>query len=182
MSNTSNTKKGYVRALYGYDAKTDQELSFDEREIITVLNKFEGQNEYEGWWYGRIDDYFGMFPVSYTEPHFKEQKKKKVAVDSSKATDWIKKLQAECGFLSSDKLVNALNEEFDDLSKALNEEKERKQREAETNQIVNTSVMDANIILNLQKEMEIIKQRLQLFENENTNLLKEKVAKMKKTD
>jgi hypothetical protein len=36
------------KALYAWDAQTDTELSFDADEVIEIINKFEGQTQYEG--------------------------------------------------------------------------------------------------------------------------------------
>ncbi len=36
------------KTLYAYDAQTDTELSFNAEEILEVLDKFQGNAQYEG--------------------------------------------------------------------------------------------------------------------------------------
>ncbi|CAG8591516.1 1767_t:CDS:10 [Acaulospora morrowiae] len=50
--------------LYDYDAEADDEISLREGEIITVLDKTDG----EGWWKGRNDNgQVGIFPSTFVE-------------------------------------------------------------------------------------------------------------------
>ena len=53
---------GRVRALYDYDAQGEEELTFKEGDIITVLVK-----EDENWWLGTLHGRKGMFPCTYVE-------------------------------------------------------------------------------------------------------------------
>lgn len=47
-----------VIAIAPWDAQDEYQLSFDEGEIITILDKFEGNPVYDGW----VCD---SFPLSY---------------------------------------------------------------------------------------------------------------------
>ncbi|KJE92083.1 hypothetical protein CAOG_03110 [Capsaspora owczarzaki ATCC 30864] len=51
-----------MRALWEYTAVKDDELSFPEGTIITVLSE-----ESPGWWLGQIGEAVGFFPLNYTE-------------------------------------------------------------------------------------------------------------------
>eukprot|EP00128_Syssomonas_multiformis_P007324 Colp12_sorted_trinity150504_noHs@29259 len=51
-----------VRALYSYDAQGEEELSFREGDIITIVNQDD-----EAWWEGTLDGRAGMLPVPYVE-------------------------------------------------------------------------------------------------------------------
>lgn len=50
---------GMCRALYDYDAQSDLELSFKERDLITILEKDES-----GWWHGELNGVVGVFPAA----------------------------------------------------------------------------------------------------------------------
>ncbi len=50
---------GSCRALYDYDAQSDLELSFKERDVITILEKDES-----GWWHGELGGRMGVFPAA----------------------------------------------------------------------------------------------------------------------
>ena len=57
---------GYCRALYDYDATTDEELIFYEGEVIAVMRRsgVDGGNVDDGWWQGKLlpDGPIGVFP------------------------------------------------------------------------------------------------------------------------
>ena len=57
---------GYCRALYDYDATTDEELTFYEGEVIAVMRRsgVEGGSVDDGWWQGKLlpDGPIGVFP------------------------------------------------------------------------------------------------------------------------
>jgi hypothetical protein len=50
---------GTCRALYDYDAQSDLELSFKERDVIAILEKDES-----GWWHGELNGRVGVFPAA----------------------------------------------------------------------------------------------------------------------
>ncbi len=50
---------GVCRALYDYDAQSDLELSFKERDVITILEKDDS-----GWWHGELGGKVGVFPAA----------------------------------------------------------------------------------------------------------------------
>ncbi|XP_026672719.1 intersectin-1 isoform X4 [Ceratina calcarata] len=52
-----------VLALYPYEARNEDELSFNKGEVITVLAKDE-----EAWWKGELNGMSGVFPSNYVSP------------------------------------------------------------------------------------------------------------------
>lgn len=64
----SMTKKYicYVRALYDYEAMSDEELSFKEGDIVGVLQK-DDNNVDDGFWYGEFRGRKGVFPSLVVE-------------------------------------------------------------------------------------------------------------------
>ncbi|EIE83702.1 hypothetical protein RO3G_08407 [Rhizopus delemar RA 99-880] len=53
-----------ARALYAYQGQQDGDLSFQEGEIITVIEKTNSQDD---WWTGRIGNRQGLFPANYVQ-------------------------------------------------------------------------------------------------------------------
>lgn len=53
-------------ALYDYDGEEDQELTFEEGEVIRVINKCAHGVD-DGWWEGEIDGRVGNFPSLVVE-------------------------------------------------------------------------------------------------------------------
>lgn len=58
--------KEYCIALYDYDASAEDELTFEENQIITIINKSPHGVD-DGWWEGEIDGKFGNFPSLVVE-------------------------------------------------------------------------------------------------------------------
>lgn len=56
----------YVRALYDYEAMSDEELSFREGDIVGVLQKGDN-NVDDGFWYGEFQGRRGVFPSLVVE-------------------------------------------------------------------------------------------------------------------
>ena len=56
----------YCIAMYDYDATCDEELTFVEGEIITLLNK-EPHDVDDGWWKGEVRGEVGLFPSLVVE-------------------------------------------------------------------------------------------------------------------
>ena len=54
--------KPQAQALYDYDATTDDELSFRENDIITILQK-----DPAGWWEGELNGKKGWVPANYVK-------------------------------------------------------------------------------------------------------------------
>ena len=54
-----------VRALYDYEAMSDEELTFKEGDIITVLQKEDDMDD--GFWTGEINGMRGVFPSLVVE-------------------------------------------------------------------------------------------------------------------
>ena len=56
----------WARALYDYEANTDDELSFTEGTLIRIVRKDETGID-DGFWQGEIDGQFGVFPSLVVE-------------------------------------------------------------------------------------------------------------------
>ena len=56
----------YVRALYDYEAMSDEEISFKEGDIVGVLQK-DDNNVDDGFWYGEFQGRRGVFPSLVVE-------------------------------------------------------------------------------------------------------------------
>merc|ERR1711862_342602 len=54
--------KPQAKALYDYDATTDDELTFREGDIITILQK-----DPAGWWEGELNGQKGWVPANYVQ-------------------------------------------------------------------------------------------------------------------
>ena len=50
-------------AVYTYAGQYEDELSFEEGDVITVLSKDEAD-----WWKGELNGKSGVFPSNYVEP------------------------------------------------------------------------------------------------------------------
>ena len=57
-----------ARAIYDYEARASDELSFKRHDVITVLGRDE---EDEGWYRGVLNGRTGLFPNNYVQ--FQEQ-------------------------------------------------------------------------------------------------------------
>ena len=62
---------GYCRALYDYDATSDEELTFYEGEVIGIIRRsgIHGDDVDDGWWQGQLlpDGPRGVFPSLVVE-------------------------------------------------------------------------------------------------------------------
>lgn len=58
--------KEYCIALYDYDASAEDELTFEENQIITLINKSPHGVD-DGWWEGELNGKFGNFPSIVVE-------------------------------------------------------------------------------------------------------------------
>lgn len=58
--------KEYCIALYDYDASAEDELTFEENQIINIINKSPHGVD-DGWWEGEIDGKIGNFPSLVVE-------------------------------------------------------------------------------------------------------------------
>lgn len=55
----------FAKALYDYEAQTEDELSFPEGAIIRILNK-DNQDD-DGFWEGEFNGNVGVFPAVLVE-------------------------------------------------------------------------------------------------------------------
>ena len=51
-----------IRALYDYDARDLDELTFQEGQLIELISE-----DPSGWWQGRLGTKTGLFPANYVE-------------------------------------------------------------------------------------------------------------------
>lgn len=56
----------YCCALYDYEGEGDEELTFEEGQIIKVLSKCAHSVD-DGWWRGELDGHVGNFPSLVVE-------------------------------------------------------------------------------------------------------------------
>jgi hypothetical protein len=63
-----------AQALYDYNGRSDNELSFQKGEIIKVIDKKDK------WWYGMLDGITGYFPFNYVEEIPEEKAKSNIRV------------------------------------------------------------------------------------------------------
>lgn len=56
----------WARALYDYEAMTDEELTFTEGTLINILRKDENGVD-DGFWEGEINGKVGVFPSLVVE-------------------------------------------------------------------------------------------------------------------
>lgn len=54
-------------ALYDYEATCEDEISFNEGEVLEVVRKIVHDTVDDGWWEGRIHDQVGLFPSLVVE-------------------------------------------------------------------------------------------------------------------
>ena len=52
-----------MRALYDYQQQDDDDLSFQQGDIVRIIEQCDG-----GWAKGLLDGRFGYVPASYFEP------------------------------------------------------------------------------------------------------------------
>eukprot|EP01126_Amoeba_proteus_P054810 TRINITY_DN6763_c0_g2_i4.p1 TRINITY_DN6763_c0_g2~~TRINITY_DN6763_c0_g2_i4.p1 ORF type:complete len:935 (-),score=275.79 TRINITY_DN6763_c0_g2_i4:111-2915(-) len=105
------------RVIAQWVAQDQWQLDLYVDDLVTVLDKFDGEPEYEGWWSGRVGDDIGIFPVSYTEPY----QRKIFKQNEKNISSMIKQLQAQCGFLQQkgESQVASLHLEFQALQSEL---------------------------------------------------------------
>ena len=58
------TQSAKVQASYPYTAQNDDELTFEQGAIITILNKNDPD-----WWSGQLGGVTGVFPANYVQPY-----------------------------------------------------------------------------------------------------------------
>lgn len=63
---SEKSDKEYCIALYDYDASAEDELTFEENQIITIINKSPHGVD-DGWWEGELNGKFGNFPSLVVE-------------------------------------------------------------------------------------------------------------------
>lgn len=56
----------WARALFDYEATCDEELSFQEGQLIRVIST-ENNGVDDGWWRGEINNSVGLFPSLVVE-------------------------------------------------------------------------------------------------------------------
>lgn len=66
ISGTSNGRT-FCIALYDYEATCEDELTFNEGQVLQVLRKVVHDEVDDGWWEGQIGDQIGLFPSLVVE-------------------------------------------------------------------------------------------------------------------
>lgn len=56
----------WARALFDYEATCDEELSFQEGQLIRVIST-ENDGVDDGWWHGEVGGTIGLFPSLVVE-------------------------------------------------------------------------------------------------------------------
>lgn len=65
MEPTDSNDIQLCTALYDYDAKDEDELTFKRCTVIRILSKDFAISGSEGWWTGKIGNQIGIFPVNF---------------------------------------------------------------------------------------------------------------------
>lgn len=65
LSHSLSDTVRFAKALYDYEAQTEDELSFPEGAIIRILNK--DNQEDDGFWEGEFNGSVGVFPAVLVE-------------------------------------------------------------------------------------------------------------------
>ncbi|KAG8335699.1 F-BAR and double SH3 domains protein 2 [Homalodisca vitripennis] len=60
-------RRTWAIALYDYEATCEDEISFNEGEVLEVLRKIVHDDVDDGWWEGKIHDQVGLFPSLVVE-------------------------------------------------------------------------------------------------------------------
>lgn len=55
-----------ARALFDYTGQNDEELTFEEGAVITILRRDDGEVD-DGWWEGEYNGHIGVFPSLLVE-------------------------------------------------------------------------------------------------------------------
>ncbi|PKC04219.1 hypothetical protein RhiirA5_276931 [Rhizophagus irregularis] len=55
---------GYVTAMFDFEGKEENDLSFKKGDKIEVLERGDGPND---WWVGRVNNTVGEFPGNYVK-------------------------------------------------------------------------------------------------------------------
>lgn len=63
----SQDKRIWAIALYDYEATCEDEITFNEGEVLEVLRKIVHDDVDDGWWEGRINNQVGLFPSLVVE-------------------------------------------------------------------------------------------------------------------
>jgi len=90
------------QAVWAYEAKEPQELSFKVNDVITILKE-----EKNGWWKGELNGTAGEFPINYCEMMGEDSgfvspsvsSDLNLRVDPEKVSSSIMNLQRRCGFI-----------------------------------------------------------------------------------
>ncbi|XP_007669385.2 nostrin isoform X1 [Ornithorhynchus anatinus] len=61
-SGVSNLTSGVCKALYTFQARSDDELNLERGNLVTIHQKDD-----EGWWFGSLNGKMGYFPSAYVE-------------------------------------------------------------------------------------------------------------------
>eukprot|EP01126_Amoeba_proteus_P008411 TRINITY_DN13109_c0_g1_i1.p1 TRINITY_DN13109_c0_g1~~TRINITY_DN13109_c0_g1_i1.p1 ORF type:complete len:284 (-),score=59.87 TRINITY_DN13109_c0_g1_i1:276-1127(-) len=172
--------KTKYKALHNWESQSPYELVFKAGEIIELVDGYEGNTQYEGWWYGRIDTEEGWFPASYVE----EVKIVPVNIVNRPVSDVISRLQQQCGFFESGKVgdsVVQLSNDFTELQATIQASTtktlEELGRDSTNKNNMRGQPLDANELQALKKELMDLKRKL-LEEAEEKKILKAQLEKM----
>ncbi|CAG8800650.1 2358_t:CDS:2, partial [Cetraspora pellucida] len=69
--------KSVLKAVYDYEAQSNEELSFKEEDILYLYDKDDSD-----WYLIKFNDVFGYVPANYVEETSFEQKKKMSLFDA----------------------------------------------------------------------------------------------------
>eukprot|EP01126_Amoeba_proteus_P033086 TRINITY_DN3236_c0_g1_i1.p1 TRINITY_DN3236_c0_g1~~TRINITY_DN3236_c0_g1_i1.p1 ORF type:complete len:197 (-),score=45.25 TRINITY_DN3236_c0_g1_i1:273-863(-) len=169
--------KGRYKALFDWDSQSPSELSFNAGETIELLDKCEGNLQYEGWWYGRIGTDEGWFPTSYVE----EIKVAPVNASNRPVSDVIARLQQQCGFFDDTDRgdsVLKLNNDFAELQATIQasttktlEDLGRDTSNKNNTRLAQLGTNEDGEIQVLKKELMELKKKLIIESEEKKNLI-----------